>query len=196
MGLEELLNTLKKNEQKQIDDIWSGARAEADIIRNQVTQEIAKNSREHEDQLTSACQKSVRSIFSEADIKARGKKLYAYQKLEKALYEIALSQIFRLRESKYKEVFTTLVRELPERQWDKIVVNPADVELAAKFYDSKIVQTDPGINGGIRALADHGKVLVDNTFKKRLERKWPYILPAIIKKIEEQYEKTDSIKNT
>ena len=195
MGLEELLSSLKKNEQKQIDDIWCGARAEADIIRRQVAEEIARNSREHEERLTSACRKSVRAILSEADIKARRKKLYAYQKLEKALYEIASSRLFRLREYNYKEVFSSLVKELPERQWEKIVVNPSDAELAAEFYDSNIVQADQGIIGGLRALAAHGKVFVDNTFEKRLERKWPYILPAIIKKIEEQYEETDSFKN-
>jgi len=195
LGLEELLSSLKKNEQKQIDDIWGGARAEADIIRHQVAEEIANNSREHEEQLTSACRKSVRAILSEADIKAREKKLYAYQKLEKALYEIAISQLFRLREYNYKEVFSSLVKELPERQWEKIVVNPSDAELAAKFYDSNIVQADQGIIGGLKALAATGKVFVDNTFEKRLERKWPYILPAIIKKTEEQYEETDSFKN-
>ena len=28
------------------------------------------------------------------------------------------------------------MRELPERQWEKIIVNPADVELAAKSKDA------------------------------------------------------------
>ena len=75
MGLQELLNTLKKNEQKQIDDIWQQAKAEAESIRKQTDEAIAKITEEHTGQLASACRKSVQGIVAEADIKARKKKL-------------------------------------------------------------------------------------------------------------------------
>jgi vacuolar-type H+-ATPase subunit E/Vma4 len=187
LGLEELINTLRKNEQKQIDDIWQQARAEADSIREQVAQAIAKITEEHADQLASACQKSVRGIVAEADIKARKKKLFAYQGLDEVLHATALKQLPKLRELNYENVFAQLVKELPDNQWERIIVNPSDVYLATEFFNKDIVQPDAAITGGLIALNAGGKIIVDNTFEKRLERKWSQILPELIKRIEDKY---------
>ena len=187
MGLEELINTLRKNELKQIDDIWQQAREEADSIRKQVAEAIAKTTEEHADQLASACQKSVRGIVAEAAIKARKKKLFAHQGLEEVLHSTALKQLPKLREQNYENVFAQLAKELPDSQWEKIIVNPSDVNLAAEFFNKDIVQPDEAINGGLIALNAGGKITVDNTFEKRLERKWSQILPELIKRIEDKY---------
>ena len=187
MGLEELINTLRKNEQKQIDDIWQQARAEADSIREQVAEAIAKITEEHADQLASACQKSVRGIVAEADIKARKKKLFAYHGLDEVLHATALKQLPKLRELNYENVFAQLVKELPHNQWERIIVNPSDVNLAAEFFNKDIVQPDAAITCGLIALNAGGRIIVDNTFEKRLERKWSQMLPELIKRIEEKY---------
>jgi vacuolar-type H+-ATPase subunit E/Vma4 len=192
LGLEELISTLKKNEQKQIDDIWQQARAEADSIRKQVAEAIAKITEEHADQLASACRKSVRVIVAEAEIKARKKKLLAYQGLDEVLHATAISQLPKLREHDYENVFVQLAKELPGSQWDKIIVNPSDMDLAAKFFDKNIVQPDTAISGGLIALNAGGKIVVDNTFEKRLERQWSHILPELIKRIEEKYGESES----
>jgi vacuolar-type H+-ATPase subunit E/Vma4 len=187
LGLEELINTLRKNEQKQIDDIWQQARAEADSIREQVAEAIAKITEEHADQLASACQKSVRGIVAEADIKARKKKLFAYHGLDEVLHATALKQLPKLRELNYENVFAQLVKELPDNQWERIIVNPSDVNLATEFFNKDIVQPDAAITGGLIADNAGGKIIVDNTFEKRLERKWSQMLPELIKRIEEKY---------
>ena len=134
MGLEELINSLKKNEQKQIDDIWQAVKSEAEAIRKQVAEAIADITKNHADQLASACQKSMRSIFSETEIKTREKKLFAYQALDQALRNAAVKNLPALRQKNYHKVFADLVAELPERQWEKIIVNPADLEVAAKVF--------------------------------------------------------------
>ena len=187
MGLEELINTLRKNKQKQIDDIWQQARAEADSIRQQLAETITKITEEHADQLASACQKSVRGIVAEADIKARKKKLFAYHGLDEVLHATALKQLPKLRELNYENVFAQLVKELPDNQWERIIVNPSDVNLAAEFFNKDIVQPDAAITGGLIALNAGGKIIVNNTFEKRLERKWSQIIPELIKRIEEKY---------
>ena len=192
MGLEELINTLKKNEQKQIDDIWQQARTEADSLRKQIAEAIAKITEEHADQLASACRKSVRVIVAEAEMMARKKKLFAYQDLDEVLHATAINQLPKLREHGYENVFAQLVKELPDSQWEKLIVNPSDMDLAAKFFDKNIVQPDTAINGGLIAVNAGGKIIVDNTFEKRLERQWSHILPELIKRIEEKYGESES----
>ena len=192
MGLEELINTLKKNEQKQIDDIWQQARTEADSLRKQIAEAIAKITEEHADQLASACRKSVRVIVAEAEMMARKKKLFAYQGLDELLHATAINQLPKLREHGYENVFAQLAKELPDSPWEKIIVNPSDMDLAAKFFDKNIVQPDTAINGGLIAVNAGGKIIVDNTFEKRLERQWFHILPELIKRIEEKYGESES----
>jgi vacuolar-type H+-ATPase subunit E/Vma4 len=196
VGLEELLNTLKNNGQKQTDDIWQAAKKEAEILRAQVAKAISDITKVHADQLASACHKSMRSIFLETEIKTRRKKLFAYQALDLALRNAAVMQLPQLRKQNYKEVFANLVAELPERQWEKIVVNPADLELAVSFFAGDIIHPDSTISGGLLAITANGKIIVDNTFEKRLERKWIHILPPIIAELEKRYEKSGSAENT
>ena len=196
MGLDELINTLKKNEQQQIDDIWQAAKNEAESIRTQVAEAIAAITKNHADQLASACQKSMRAIFSETEVKTREKKLFAYQALDQALRNAALKQLTALRKQNYEKIFATLVRELPERQWGKIIINPADVELAAKFFNVNSIQQDPAVSGGLVALTANDRIIVDNTFEKRLERKWLHILPQLIAEIEKRYESFGIAENT
>jgi vacuolar-type H+-ATPase subunit E/Vma4 len=196
LGLDELINTLKKNEQKQIGDIWQTAESEAGTIRTQVAEAIADITKIHAEQLESACQKSMRAIFSETEIKTREKKLFAYQALDQALRNAAVKQLAALREQNYEKVFANLVSELPERQWGKIVVNPADLELSAKFFNENSIKADPAVSGGLVALTADGKIIVDNTFEKRLERKWLHILPQLIAELEKRYETSGIAENT
>jgi V/A-type H+-transporting ATPase subunit E len=197
LGLEELLNTLRINEQKQIDDIWQQAKAEAESIRKQVADAITDITRAHEDQLASACQKSIRSILAESEKKAGMKKLYAYQDLDRVLHLTAIRQLPLLRQTlDYKTVFELLVNELPEVDWERIAVNPADVDLAVKFFRRDIVSPDESISGGLIAVNRDGRILVNNSFEKRLERKWPYILPEMIKYIEKRYVESGAAEKT
>ena len=187
MGLEELLNTLKKKEQKQIDDIWQAAKNEAEKLRTQVAEAIADITKVHADKLASACHKSMRAIFLEAETRNLKKKLFAHQALDKALLNAAIIQLPDLRKQHYQEVFANLVEELPVRQWEKIIVNPKDLELAAKFFTVDTIHPEAAISGGFVAAGANGRIIVDNTFEKRLEKKWPYILPAIIAELEKRY---------
>jgi V/A-type H+-transporting ATPase subunit E len=196
LGLNELINSLKKNEQKQIDDIWQAAESEAEILRKQIAEAIADITKIHADKLADACQKSMRSIFSETEVKTRQKKLVAYQNFDQALKNAALKQLPSLRQQNYEKIFAMLVAELPEKQWEKIFVNPADVNMAAKFFPANSLQPNSAISGGLLAETADGKIIVDNTFEKRLERKWPSILPQIIAEIEKHFEESGTAEKT
>jgi vacuolar-type H+-ATPase subunit E/Vma4 len=112
------------------------------------------------------------------------------------LRNAAIKQLPALREKNYEKVFAKFVDELPEKEWEKIVVNPVDLELAAKFFAANIINLDSAISGGLVAVTTNGKIIVDNSFEKRLERKWFQILPSIIVKFEKRYEKSGSAENT
>jgi len=196
LGLEKLLSTLKKNEQKQIDDIWQQAMAEADSVRKEVAEAIVKITEEYADQLESACQKSTRNIFAEAETEARKRKLFSYQYLDEVLRTTAMKQLPKLRVINYESVFAQLVKELPDCEWEKILVNPADMNLAAKLFNKNIVQPDKTIKAGLIAVNADGKIIVDNTFEKRLERKWSHIIPELINKIEKKYGESESAEKT
>jgi len=187
LGIEELISTLKKNEQKQIASIWQAAEKEAERLRGQVADAIAALTKEQADTLASACQKSMRAIFSATETQTREKKLLAYQVLDQALRDAAARQLPLLRQHDYENVFARLAAELPQRQWEKIVVNPADLDLAARFFSGGSIEADTAINGGLTAVTANGRIIVDNTFKKRLERKWLHVLPQITAALEKRY---------
>lgn len=190
MGLEELISTLRKNEQKQIEDIWQEAKSEAESLRKQIADAITDISRNHAEKLNSACQRSRREIISEAAIKLRKKKLLIYTSLARSLYDAAIKQLPVLRTQNYEKVFTELAADLPANQWEKISVNPADLQLAAKVFPAEIIASDPAITGGLIGEAADATIIIDNTFRKRLEKKWAYLLPAILAKIEKKYGNT------
>ena len=189
MGLDELLHTLRTNEQKQIEDIWQQARAEAESVHKQVTDAIARITQEHKDQLTAACQKSVNAILAESEKKTREKKLSVYRDLNETLYQTAVKLLPELRRLDYKNIFTELVNELPVMKWEKIIVNPSDIIHAARFFDEDVIVTDDSVGGGLIAICAEGKIVVNNTFEKRLERKWAYLLPELIQDLKKRYDK-------
>ena len=189
MGLHELLETLKQNERKQIDTIWQQARDEADDIRRQVAEAITGITREHEGNLASACRQSVKVILAESESAARKKKLLVYISLEEVLRRTALNMLPELRRrDDYAKVFAQLVKELPELPWEHIDVNPADLDLAAGFFNKEIVHADASVSGGLLGICSEGRIIIDNTFEKRLERRWAIMLPGLIKNIEKNYD--------
>ena len=189
MGLDELLHTLRTNEQKQIEDIWQQARAEAESVHKDVTDAVARITQEHKDQLTAACQKSVNAILAESEKKTREKKLSVYQDLNETLYQTAVKLLPELRLLDYENIFTELVNELPDMKWEKIIVNPSDIILSARFFVEDVIVTDDSVGGGLIAICAKGKIVVNNTFEKRLERKWAYLLPELIQDLKKRYDK-------
>ncbi len=196
MGLDELLTSLRANGQKQIDEIWQAAHTEAETLRQQVNEAVAKITKEQKDQLAASCRKATDAIFSAATVKVRGEKLLAYETLEHELREVAGKQLVSLLKQDYEQTFSRLASELPPIQWEKIAVNPDDLKLAERSFAAATIHPNPAICGGLIASSADDKIIVDNTFGKRLERKWPYILPAIFARIETLYEQTASTENT
>ena len=105
------------------------------------------------------------------------------------MYQTAVKLLPELRLLDYENIFTELVNELPDMKWEKIIVNPSDITLAASFFGEDVVVTDDSVGGGLIAISAEGKIVVNNTFEKRLERKWAYLLPELIQDLNKRYDK-------
>ena len=77
-----------------------------------------------------------------------------------------------------------LACELPERGWQCVRVNPADADAAARRFPGAVVETDPGISGGMEVECEDGRVRISNTLEARLEAAWPDLLPRLIAELE------------
>lgn len=195
MGLEELLRTLRKKERQQIEEIWEAAQQEAESLRHQVADAIAGITQKHDEELAAACRHSMRSIISKASARTREINLFACRALEQKLRRTAARQLPLLRRQGYDAVFTELVNELPQKDWERIVVNPADTQRAALFFREEIIFPDPAVSGGLLAVAANGRITVENTLEKRLELKWLKIFPALLEKLEKGYGIPGTVEN-
>ena len=193
MGLEELIKTLRANQQSKIDEIWQSAKAEAASLHEQTSGAISGMTESHTDSLVCSCQKSLRTIMSEAQIKARETKLMALDSLRDSLYQAAVKHLHNLRNDAYGSIFKKLAQELPPQNWETIVVNPEDVSIAKNFFNTCDIQSDPTISGGMVALSAEGKIAVNNTLEKRLEGSWATLFPTIAREIEKEYVESGSV---
>jgi hypothetical protein len=74
--------------------------------------------------------------------------------------------------------FRLLAGELPARSWTRVVVNPADAELARASFPGCGITTDPAIVGGV--IAEGDGLRVTNTWTSRLTAAWPELLPEVL----------------
>jgi V/A-type H+-transporting ATPase subunit E len=80
----------------------------------------------------------------------------------------------------YEDLFAGLAAEAAGAEWGTVRVNPADRELAARYFPRAVVEADASITGGVEAVSTDGAFSVVNTLETRLERAWPELLPEIV----------------
>ena len=122
----------------------------------------------------------TQALMAEAKRQAALIKLEAENVLAGRLYTLAHGTLAQLRDDRYAELFVALVEELLPCQWQAVRVNPADSELAKASFPGAAIETDKGITGGMEVIAEGGRVRIDNTLEKRLERAWPELLPRLL----------------
>lgn len=178
MGCDELIESLRKEAEAKVSEIWREAEDEAGMIRANLSHSLEAMRQERADGQSS--KEDVRKILLEAETRARTIKLESEDRLSKRLYSLAASWLGFLREENYVKIFGRLVLDLPSYEWRKVTVNPLDSGLAKKYFPEAEVTADGDIAGGMAVEDKAGSVKVINTFEKRLERLWPQILPDLI----------------
>lgn len=185
MGYPELIDALQKECEERIRKIWQEAEAGAEKIREETSKHAEKIRREYDRDLSAAIRARTESLISEAGSAARAVRLEADMELSARLYRSARESLHVLRNERYKEIFESLVRELPSGRWDVVKVRPDDREIAKKCFPGSEVLEDSGISGGFEVMTGSGSVRIVNTFEKRLESAWAEMLPEMMKDIYE-----------
>lgn len=183
MGVDELIASLRGHQQQQIAEIWQEAEARAAVLQKKTDDDIGAIRADFENRLAAASTSEEEAIQRQLRDRKRQLLLQAEQRLAARLKKQAEQLLDRLRDGEYDRVFKELVAELPERKWEKVRVNPADVDLAQTCLPPVPVEPDTTITGGLVVAADREAVQVDNTFEKRLEKIWPVLLPEMVGEI-------------
>ena len=180
MGYRELTDALLSEGDEKVRQVWQATEAEADRIRGEAAVRIRKLQDDYRLRQETATAAQTSIILAEAERQAALIRLEAEKALAGRLYTLAHGTLPRLRDDHYAELFSALAAELLPCRWETVRVNPADGGLAQASFPGAAIEPDGGISGGMVVVAEGGKVRVDNTLDKRLERAWPELLPRLL----------------
>lgn len=115
--------------------------------------------------------------------RARAILLQADATLATRLKEEARALLPELAESA-PQLFCACAAELPSLPWARVRVHPRDREQAAALFPAAEIESDAQLAGGVVALGDAGRIVVDNSLVKRLDRCWDDLLPLLLADLE------------
>jgi len=178
-----LIESLRSQAARDLEAIRAGARADAERYRAELAARLEAE-RARLDQLTAA---EVRRVDADgtaaAERKARELRAVATVTLADRLLGLAGSELPQLRGTTPARLFEALARELPERDWQRVRVNPADVADAERRFPGASIEGAPAIAGGMELECDDGRIRVSNTLDTRLAIAWPDLLPELIAQV-------------
>ncbi|UCD35690.1 MAG: V-type ATP synthase subunit E [Nitrospiraceae bacterium] len=197
MGHRELIESLRKDGEESINRLWSEVKAEAEKIEEEASRNVNELREKYGRKQESVIRQQEDAVLAEARNRARSIKLKAERALSERLFPIAESSLGALRNAaEYNEVFKLLVRELPDRTWDEVQVNPRDADITREHFPGARITGDDAVAGGFRVLRAEGKICIANTFKNRLEKAWEDLLPVLINAIYEEISSHESSPET
>lgn len=180
MGREALIESLRARAAGDREAVWAEARAAAERHRAELAQaaaaeraSAARSTADLEQALTTEAQVEGRR-------RAREMRARAALALAARCRRLAEESLPRLREEGGPRLFETLAQELPALEWQRVAVNPGDVDLAYRTFPRTEVACDTAISGGMAVEASGGRIRVSNTLNTRLATAWAEILPPLI----------------
>jgi V/A-type H+-transporting ATPase subunit E len=188
MSYEELLAALRQEADEKVEMLWRETKAEAERAREEAAVGFERTRSESLSRQAAMIGETTRDILAEAERKARQVRLAALRELSARLSELATTLLAELRDRPYEGLFEALVGELPSYPWETASVNPADVERASMFFPEAKIVADKAISGGLEVTGDKGRICVNNTLEKRLERAWPELLPEMMRAVYREIE--------
>lgn len=180
MGYEKLIETLRQEGAEKVAAIRQEVEAQGEDLKRETAEKTATLREEFARRGEEESVAIQREILAEAVRKTRQERLAAEHELAVRLLKLARQALPDLRAEHPGELFATLVKELPQVQWEGVKIKPADRKLAKRFFADAKIETDKAIAGGFEATTDKERFRVVNTLEKRLERAWPELLPRIL----------------
>jgi V/A-type H+-transporting ATPase subunit E len=183
LGHRELIESLRKEGEESINRLWSEVKAQAEKINADTARRIEELRKKYRKIEETEVKKLEESILFGARKMARIITLSSVKVISDRLFPLAKSSLSELRNGRYREVFSTIVDELPDLVWEEVRVNPLDTTMCRERFPNSRVTPDDTISGGLEVIREDGRICIDNTFEKRLEIAWGDILPLLIKNI-------------
>lgn len=181
MGAEELLAALRSEGERKAEAIWACAEEQARQLRGEAEKVSDRRGERRARERDAAVEALRQSHRAGAQRAARLILLAGQDQLARRLWQLACGLLATLRDDAYPDLFACQAEALPDREWEQVKVNPADLELARRHFPQARIETDPSISGGLEAVSRGEELRVVDTFEKRLERSWPELLPALLK---------------
>ena len=186
MGQEELKKALVGEAEERVRSLWSEAEAEIAELRDELAErdhladiEAARKRQTALGALRTESQQRITEFRRRACLEAESRLLERLQELAKLQLPSFVAQ-------QREKWFAALVEELPEHAWQQVCVHPDDILQAEKLFVKAEVKADDGIIGGLIVKGEGGRLQVDNSLSKRLERLWPELISLLIGKIREK----------
>jgi len=180
MGREALLESLRARAAEDRAALWRDAHAAADGYRAELAAVAAQERAKH----AAALEALRRQLADEtsAAVARRGRELGA--KVAVTLGErcrrIAIEELPRLHDERGDELFTRLAAELPQLDWQRVEINPVDVERARARFPQAHITGNGAIHGGMDVEARDGRIRICNSLDTRLAMAWPDLLPKLL----------------
>jgi V/A-type H+-transporting ATPase subunit E len=180
MGYRELIDALRQEGEEKTAALRREMDAEAARIEEEAAGRTGRLRDEFERRLAGAVADQRRELLAAAREKGELALLAAENALAERLRLIARDSLPLLRGDDPERLFTLLAKELPPADWERVTVNPADAGAAQRLFPAAEIVADAAVTGGLAVVAAGGRLRVDNTLEKRLERGWPELLPPFM----------------
>lgn len=173
-----LIEAVRKTSADAAAAVWTAARTEAARLRDEADRIVAQQRDACAERLRRTSDRARRAAALDADRRARGICTAAKVALAARLHAMAVAALPHLRDAAYPARFQALTRELPDHEWTRLTVNPADTALARRLFPRCEIAADDAITGGL--VAEAAGLRVSNTFDTRLAAAWPHLIPAVM----------------
>lgn len=180
MGYKELIDALKKEGEKQKQEIRDSAEKECERLRHEGEVRMRKLEERADEMIKRVQAEERRKIISKAEEEAKKIILQAEAGVLKRVYELAKRELRELRKNDYPEVFRGLAEELGVLNCEKVRVNPEDMELVREHFPDAVIESDDSISGGLEVFIEGGRIHLINTFEARFERAWEHLKTEVI----------------
>ena len=186
MGHLELIESLRREGSERLAALREGAEIEASRLEAETAARIGALHELYAGRRRAAVAAKEEAVLSEARRRESLIGLEADNLLASRLYRLARGALPKLGREGGAGLFEALAAELFNCRWETVRVNPADEELARLAFPDARIEGDDSLSGGLEASAEGGRVRVDNTLEKRLERAWPELLPVMLDAVERE----------
>ncbi|MDH5716491.1 MAG: V-type ATP synthase subunit E family protein [Spirochaetia bacterium] len=184
MSYEKLVESLKTKEKDQINDLWRNAKEEINIKEDKINNEIINLKIEIEEKTNLKKKIIQKEILSKTRHKIKKNKLESETELFNRILSLMIQSVSEsYKKDKEKKYFNLLAKELPEINWNKIMVHPDDVETAKNIFTKSEIEKDQNIYGGLISINNEEKIEINNTLNKRIEKIKQQLIPLIIKEL-------------